>query len=191
MEKTLTLGSLFDAIGGFPYGASFYGIRPLWASEIMPECISVTRRHFFGYGPCGGYHPASRRKAAARRHYHIWLTLPGLSVSGLRRGLADERSGLFSEAVRIIYEMRETTHGEYPKFALWENVPYVLQRIRHVPGFLDGVRTGREIHQRFKTLFHAGQQHRRALRRLHHAGHPANFIKEGFDPWPMCQSRRT
>lgn len=115
----------------------------------------------------------------------------GLSVSGLRRGLADERSGLFSEAVRIIYEMRETTHGEYPKFALWENVPYVLQRIRHVPGFLDGVRTGREIHQRFKTLFHAGQQHRRALRRLHHAGHPANFIKEGFDPWPMCQSRRT
>ena len=42
----LTLGSLFDGIGGFPYAASFYGIRTLWASEIIPECVSVTRKHF-------------------------------------------------------------------------------------------------------------------------------------------------
>ncbi len=47
----------------------------------------------------------------------------GLSLAGQRRGLADERSGLFMEAVRIIYEMKEATHGEYPKFAIWENVP--------------------------------------------------------------------
>ena len=44
--KQFTLGSLFDGIGGFPYAASFYNIRPLWASEIVPNCISVTRRHF-------------------------------------------------------------------------------------------------------------------------------------------------
>ena len=42
----ITLGSLFDGIGGFPYAASFYGIRTLWASEVMPDCVSVTRRHF-------------------------------------------------------------------------------------------------------------------------------------------------
>jgi len=47
----------------------------------------------------------------------------GLSLAGLRRGLADERSGLFMEAIRIIYEMKEATHGKYPKFAIWENVP--------------------------------------------------------------------
>ncbi len=46
----------------------------------------------------------------------------GLSLAGLRRGLADERSGLFMEAIRIIDEMREVTHGEYPKLAIWENV---------------------------------------------------------------------
>lgn len=46
MEQIYTLGSLFDGIGGFPYAASFYGIQPLWASEIMPECIAVTKRHF-------------------------------------------------------------------------------------------------------------------------------------------------
>ena len=46
----------------------------------------------------------------------------GLSMAGQRRGLADERSGLFMEAIRIIDEMREATHGEYPRFALFENV---------------------------------------------------------------------
>ena len=50
----------------------------------------------------------------------------GLSVAGMRRGLADERSGLFMEAVRVIKEMGEATDGEYPKFALWENVPGAL-----------------------------------------------------------------
>ncbi len=50
-----------------------------------------------------------------------------LSVaSGKRLGLAGERSGLFLEAIRIIREMQEATNGEYPKFALWENVPGAL-----------------------------------------------------------------
>ena len=44
--REITLGSLFDGIGGFPYAASFYGIRTLWASEIEPSCISVTQKHF-------------------------------------------------------------------------------------------------------------------------------------------------
>lgn len=54
-----------------------------------------------------------------------------LSVAGKRAGMKhsangdDEttRSGLFMEAVRIIKEMRRATNGEYPKFAIWENVP--------------------------------------------------------------------
>ena len=50
----------------------------------------------------------------------------GLSMAGQRRGLADERSGLFMEAIRIIDEMREATHDRYPRFALFENVPGAL-----------------------------------------------------------------
>ena len=50
----------------------------------------------------------------------------GLSGAGLRHGLADKRSGLFWEAARIIYEMKEATDGRYPRFALWENVPGAL-----------------------------------------------------------------
>ena len=46
-----------------------------------------------------------------------------LSTAGKRAGLSGGRSGLFMEAVRIIKEMREATNGEYPKYAVWENVP--------------------------------------------------------------------
>ncbi len=45
-KHRLTIGSLFDGIGGFPYAGSFFGIEALWASEIQPQAISVTRRHF-------------------------------------------------------------------------------------------------------------------------------------------------
>lgn len=46
-----------------------------------------------------------------------------LSIAGRRAGLAGERSGLFMEAIRIIKEMRSSTNGLYPTFAVWENVP--------------------------------------------------------------------
>ena len=47
-----------------------------------------------------------------------------MSVAGKRAGIQDgERSNLFFEAVRIIKEMRGATNGEYPKYAVWENVP--------------------------------------------------------------------
>ncbi len=47
-----------------------------------------------------------------------------LSVAGKRAGIQEgERSNLFFEAIRIIKEMREATNDEYPKYAVWENVP--------------------------------------------------------------------
>ena len=46
-----------------------------------------------------------------------------LSIAGKRAGLVGQRSGLFMEAVRIIKQMQEATNGEYPKYAVWENVP--------------------------------------------------------------------
>ena len=41
-----TLGSLFDGSGGFPLAASRAGITPIWASEIEPYPIAVTRERF-------------------------------------------------------------------------------------------------------------------------------------------------
>lgn len=128
MDK-ITVGSLFDGIGGFPYAASFLGIRPLWASEIIPECVSVTKRHFPEMEHMGDITRLHGGKIPPVDIVTFGSPCQGLSMAGLRQGLADERSGLFTEAIRIIYEMKEATHGKYPKFALWENVPGALSSV--------------------------------------------------------------
>ena len=126
-KEQLTLGSLFDGIGGFPYAASFYGIKPLWASEIIPECISVTQKHFPEMEHVGDITKLYGGTLPPVDIITFGSPCQDLSVaSGKRLGLAGERSGLFLEAVRIIREMQEATNGEYPKFALWENVPGAL-----------------------------------------------------------------
>ncbi len=126
-NNQLTLGSLFDGIGGFPYAASFYGIRTLWASEIVPECISVTKRHFPDMEHVGDITKLHGGKLPPVDIITFGSPCQDLSVaSGKRLGLAGARSGLFLEAIRIIREMQEATNGEYPKFALWENVPGAL-----------------------------------------------------------------
>ena len=126
-KEQLTLGSLFDGIGGFPYAASFYGIKPLWASEIIPECISVTQKHFPEMEHVGDITKLYGGTLPPVDIITFGSPCQDLSVaSGKRLGLAGERSGLFLEAVRIIREMQEANNGEYPKFALWENVPGAL-----------------------------------------------------------------
>ena len=42
----LTMGSLFDGIGGFPLAAIRSGITPVWASEIEAFPIEVTKLRF-------------------------------------------------------------------------------------------------------------------------------------------------
>ena len=44
--QCVTLGSLFDGIGGFPLCAEISGIVPLWAAEIDPACVAVTKNRF-------------------------------------------------------------------------------------------------------------------------------------------------
>ena len=46
MNHTITMGSLFDGIGGFPLAAVRCGVQPVWASEIEPFPIAVTRMRF-------------------------------------------------------------------------------------------------------------------------------------------------
>lgn len=46
MNKQLTLGSLFDGIGGFPLAGTYAGMKPVWASEIEPFPIRVTTKRF-------------------------------------------------------------------------------------------------------------------------------------------------
>ena len=124
--KPLTLGSLFDGIGGFPLAGKYAGIRPVWASEIEPFPIRVTEKRLpemKRYGDIHGLHGAKLEPVDV-----ITFGSPcqDVSIAGRREGLSGGRSGLFFEAIRIIREMREATNGEYPKWAVWENVPGAL-----------------------------------------------------------------
>lgn len=122
MQK-LTLGSLFDGIGGFPLAAALSGITPVWAAEIDPACVAVTRRHFPDMLHFGDVSEIDGAKIPPVDIITFGSPCQDLSVAGKRAGLDGARSGLFTEAIRIIYEMREATHGVYPTFLVWENVP--------------------------------------------------------------------
>lgn len=45
-DRTVTIGSLFDGIGGFPLVFSRCGATPVWASEIEEFPIAVTKKRF-------------------------------------------------------------------------------------------------------------------------------------------------
>ena len=84
--------------------------------------MSVTKRYFPDMAHAGDVTQLHGGKLPPVDIVTFGSPCQGLSMAGQRRGLADERSGLFMEAIRIIDEMREATHGEYPRFALFENV---------------------------------------------------------------------
>ena len=124
------MGSLFDGIGGFPLAATHAGIEPVWASEIEPFPIDVTKAHFPNM-----LHVGDITKLDGARLPPVDIICGGspcqdLSVAGARAGLAGERSGLFMEQVRVVKEMRahdelggRTARSVRPRFMVWENVP--------------------------------------------------------------------
>lgn len=122
-NKRITLGSLFDGIGGFPLCTVISGIEPIWAAEIEPACVAVTKQHFPNMQHYGDVSKINGAKIPPVDIITFGSPCQDLSVAGNRAGLDGKRSGLFSEAIRIIYEMREATDGKYPTFIVWENVP--------------------------------------------------------------------
>lgn len=119
----LTLGSLFDGIGGFPFAATIAGIKPIWAAEIDPACVAVTKNRFPDMEHLGSVTDIDGTKITPVDIITFGSPCQDLSVAGKQAGLDGERSGLFKEAIRIIYEMRLATNGKYPTFIIWENVP--------------------------------------------------------------------
>ena len=127
----MKLGSLFDGSGGFPLSGSLCGIEPIWAAEVEPYPIAVTRSRFPNMKHLGDISKVNGAEIEPVDVITFGSPCQDLSVAGKRAGLKHEangdeettRSGLFMEAVRIIKEMREATGGRFPRWALWENVP--------------------------------------------------------------------
>lgn len=121
---SIKLGSLFDGSGGFPLAGAISGIEPVWAAEVEPYPIAVTRSRFPQMEHLGSVTEVHGDKVRPVDVITFGSPCQDLSVAGKRAGIHDgQRSNLFFEAIRIIKEMRDATNGRHPTFAVWENVP--------------------------------------------------------------------
>ncbi|RGD97895.1 DNA (cytosine-5-)-methyltransferase [Clostridium sp. AM25-23AC] len=124
------MGSLFDGIGGFPLAAVHCGGVPVWASEIEPFPMRVTKLRFPDMIHVGDITKLDGAKLPPVDVICGGSPCQDLSVAGLRKGLAGERSGLFMDQVRIVKEMRAEDERRgvsddfiRPRYLVWENVP--------------------------------------------------------------------
>lgn len=120
----MTLGSLFDGSGTCPLAATLCGITPIWASEIEPYPIRVTKKNFPGMRHLGDVTQINGAEIEPVDIVTFGSPCQDLSEAGAQKGLVEgERSVLFFDAIRIVKEMRGATHGKYPRYVVWENVP--------------------------------------------------------------------
>lgn len=120
----MTLGSLFDGSGTCPLAAAMCGITPVWASEIEPYPVRVTKKNFPGMRHLGNVTKINGAEIEPVDIVTFGSPCQDLSEAGAQKGLVEgKRSVLFFDAIRIITEMREATNGKYPRYAVWENVP--------------------------------------------------------------------
>lgn len=155
------LGSLFDGSGTMPLCAAMCGGHPVWASEIEPYPIAVTKTHLPNMKHLGSVTDIKGFLIEPVDIITFGSPCQDLSIAGKRAGLDGARSGLFWEAVRIIWEMLLATGGKYPRFVIWENVPgalssnkgkdfeVVLNELLHLREFAGG-RAGQSILQHGK-----------------------------------------
>lgn len=124
--EDVKLGSLFDGGGTMPLCAVMCGGRAVWASEVEPYPIAVTRTHLPHMKHLGSVKDVRGDKIEPVDIITFGSPCQDLSIAGKRAGLGGGRSGLFWEAIRIIIEMLVATNGKYPRFVIWENVPGAL-----------------------------------------------------------------
>ncbi len=130
----ISLGSLFDGIGGFPLAAEKNGICPVWASKIERFPVEVTKYHFPQMRHMGDITKLKGENLPVVDIIAGGSPCQDLSVAGRREGLDGERSGLFLEQVRLVREMRRQEERRMgsgrradqlvrPRYMVWENVP--------------------------------------------------------------------
>ena len=102
MNRKMTLGSLFDGIGGFPLAGKMAGIVPVWASEIEPFPIRVTEERLPEMKHFGDMHGLNGADLEPVDIITFGSPCQDLSIAGKRSGLGGSRSGLFCGAVRAL-----------------------------------------------------------------------------------------
>ena len=118
----MTLGSLFDGLGGWQIAACRAGVKPVWSSEIEKFPLKLTSIRFPNTKQIGDITKLSAEEIKPVDIITMGSPCQDLSIAGKREGLAGERSGLFVTAINLVHAMRKLTNGRYPKYVVWENV---------------------------------------------------------------------
>ena len=116
----LTVGSLFSGSGGFELGATILGMKAVWASEVEPFPILVTKKNFPDLVHLGDINNIKGGNIKPVDIITFGSPCQDLSIAGQRDGLSGSKSNLFYEAIRVIKEMRENTNEKYPRIIIWE-----------------------------------------------------------------------
>ena len=135
VKRKLTMGNLFSGSGAWELAAKICGIDVLWEAEVEPFPVALEAKRFPEAIQLGDVSKIEGSKIPVVDIFTNSSPCQGLSVAGQRKGLDDDRSGLFKEAVRIAKEMREHDRQSRtdddirlvrPRFWCWENVPGAL-----------------------------------------------------------------
>lgn len=122
----LTLGSLFDGIGGWQLAATRAGVTPVWSSEIEKLPLAVTKFHFPNTLQLGDVRNIDAENIPPVDIICAGSPCQDLFIAGKRKGLAGEKSCLFANAVDVVRCMQRATDRKFPKFFVWENVTGAL-----------------------------------------------------------------
>jgi DNA (cytosine-5)-methyltransferase 1 len=163
----LLYGSLFSGIGGIDLGFDRAGLKCAWQVEIDPFARKVLEKHWPGvpkHDDIRTFKPTAVDVIAGG------FPCQDISNAGKRAGIAEgTRSGLWSEYVRIIREVR-------PKFVVVENVGALLVRgIGRVLG--DLAESGYDAEWDVLRASRFGAAHRRE--RVFIVAYPAGIRLEG------------
>jgi DNA (cytosine-5)-methyltransferase 1 len=124
--SNLTYGSLFAGVGGFDLGFDAAGWQCKFQVEWDKNCQEVLKKNWPDVPKYLDVRDVKGSELPVVDLISFGSPCQDLSVAGKRSGLDGDRSGLFFEGIRIIKEMRNATNGQYPKWAIWENVPGAL-----------------------------------------------------------------
>lgn len=131
----LTYGSSFSGCGGFDKGFDDAGLKCAFQIEIDPWCNFVLRRH---WPSVIKFEDIRNVRTEQLPNVDVFIggsPCQGLSVAGLRKGLADDRSNLW-------YEYHRLVTGLKPMWFVFENVPGLFSSGPPYPDNPDEIRKG-------------------------------------------------
>jgi DNA (cytosine-5)-methyltransferase 1 len=115
--------SLFTGVGGLDLCLEQAGWECVYQVEIKKWCYQTLQRNWPNVPKQKDVHDVNGALIPIADVIVFGSPCQDLSLGGKMEGLKGDRSSLFFEATRIIKEMLDATKGQFPKYAIWENVP--------------------------------------------------------------------